>query len=131
MELIYLLLVYFASLVDYKKREIPDTIHICIILLAVIYKEMHLTGLLIGVFFLLISLKYNCIGGGDIKFLLATGLAFGFIKTYLMLLLASILLSVSGLILYIKSKIKKEEFKEKGLPLMPFFFISSFLIIFK
>lgn len=126
---IYFILIYIASLIDFKKKEIPDLINICIVLLAIFYKEIHLFGLLIGLIFLLITIKYDCIGGGDIKFLLANGLIFGFWKTYFILLISTMLISIAGLFLFIKYKIEKKKFDKNGLPLMPYFFISSFFFL--
>ena len=73
----FLLLILYASYTDYTRREIPNSIILCIYVLSLASNNLifeRITGFLIPalpLFF--IALKYDGIKGGDVKFLSAVG----------------------------------------------------------
>lgn len=76
------ILMVIASLWDIKHREVPDWIPIAIALTSLpAFQPYRLLGILSAVPFLAAALwKAEGMGGGDIKFMAAAGLAFGFVQ---------------------------------------------------
>jgi len=74
------LLFVAASVIDIRKREIPDNINIMIALTGLLtFSPVKLLGILIALPFLITAmLCKGRLGGGDIKFMAAAGFALGF-----------------------------------------------------
>ena len=86
----FLLLILYAAYTDYTRREIPNSIILCIYVLSLASNNLifeRITGFLIPalpLFF--IALKYDGIKGGDVKFLSAVGAYLGLFNLALVLI---------------------------------------------
>ncbi len=121
--LIFLLVLFVASLEDIKKRIISDKIHLCIIVLALvngINYENIIAFFVIPLPFLILALaKDGAIGGGDIKFISVCSLFLGINGGYLGTLLGlAVAVSVN--------KIKSNDI----FPMVPYLSIGYFLCVF-
>jgi leader peptidase (prepilin peptidase)/N-methyltransferase len=78
----FLLLTLFitASVIDIRKREIPDSINIMIAMTGIMtFSPAKFAGILIALPFLITAMLCNGrLGGGDIKFMAAAGFVLGF-----------------------------------------------------
>lgn len=113
------LLLVFSSYSDIKKREVPDYVHIMVLLTALIGMEVNevpimlLTMLLISVPIFIISFfcKSKMIGGADIKLIIACSAVLGLYQAYIGITI--------GLIIAIIANLKKRK-KQDGFPLVPY-----------
>jgi len=116
-----------AAVIDIRTMYVPDTIHLCIVGLAVfsLFTEHGPTlasricgSLAIGGAMLLVSILTNGgIGGGDIKLLAASGLLLGFPKNLLAFILAYV---TAGLIYAIPMLFHRIE-RNRQIPMIPYF----------
>jgi len=118
----YLFLLFIAaSVIDIKRREIPDKISIMIALTGLLtFSPVKLLGILIALPFLITAvLCKGRLGGGDIKFMAAAGFALGFEAA----IIASVIGLTASLIycafVYI---LRRKRVKERNMafPLAPF-----------
>lgn len=121
-----------ASYTDIKKREIPDTVCVFLVLIGFLkFSYPNLLGIFIALPFLIAAmLKEKSIGGGDIKLTAAVGFVLGFWKGIYGLIIGLTLLILFYIILSISSIIRKKQVaKNLSMPLAPFLGI-GFLIIY-
>ena len=119
-----LTLLITASVIDIKRREIPDKINIMIALTGLLhFKPVNLAGILIALPFLATAIRCKGrLGGGDIKFMAAAGLVLGFdmaVFAAITGLTASLIYcAVRHLIRIIRRKTEKKQ--STAFPLAPF-----------
>lgn len=71
-----------ASILDIRKRIIPDSICLGIAMTGLLtFEPVRLAGILAAVLFLAAALFFGGMGGGDIKLMAAMGLVLGFGKS--------------------------------------------------
>jgi leader peptidase (prepilin peptidase)/N-methyltransferase len=121
-----------ASYTDIKRREIPDTV--CVLLVLTGFLEFtypNLLGIFVALPFLIAAmLKEKSIGGGDIKLTDAVGFVLGFWKGIYGLIIGLTLLILFYIMLRISSIIRKKQVaKNLSMPLAPFLGI-GFLIMY-
>jgi leader peptidase (prepilin peptidase)/N-methyltransferase len=101
-----------ASYTDIKRREIPDTVCMLLVLAGLMnFSYINLLGIFVALPFLIAAvLKENSIGGGDIKLTASASIVLGFWKgTY------GLIIGLSSLILfYILLRISKSSEKASG-----------------
>lgn len=87
-----------------------------------------LLGLVIGggVFFLIYLISKKGLGGGDVKFIAATGLYVGFTEILSIILYGSTLAALTGLILIFSKKIGRKD----TMPLVPFLYVGILIALF-
>lgn len=121
------------SIIDLKRKIIPDRLNITGAILGVIYIITNralinnLIGALIGLgLFLGIALLTNAMGGGDIKLMAVLGLIFG-IKGVLFISLLSFVLGaiISVILITLKIKGRKDE-----IPFGPFISLAALIYMF-
>ena len=113
-----------ASVIDIKRREIPDSICIMVALTGFLtFYPVKLAGILIALPFLITAMIYKGrLGGGDIKFTAAIGFMLGFDAA----VIAAIIGLTTGLLycaaVYIYRLIRRTREKERNMPfpLAPF-----------
>lgn len=114
-----------VALIDWDTGEIPDRLHICIVLLAPIYALSapalplweHLLGaVVLSLPMLLGACLLGGFGGGDVKLTAACGLLLGWRLTLLGGLFAVITAAVYGLILLARNKARRDS----AIPFGPF-----------
>lgn len=113
-----------AAYFDVRSRIIPDTICMLIGCVSLVPMEpIRLLGVFIAVPFLIAALTVGGMGGGDIKFVAASGMVLGLMQTLLgvivgLLLLVSVHL-IKGAMYFIGEKRCDKEV-EQAYPLVPF-----------
>lgn len=114
------LLLILASAFDLKKRVIPDSICILIILAGLThFSSASLLGVLPGfVFFLIAYFSPGALGGGDVKLIAAMGFAMG-IKAILTTFVFSLLPLIFYLMIAVAIK-RKHPNINRNVPLAPF-----------
>jgi len=121
-----------ASYTDIKRREIPDTVCVLLVLSGYLkFSYLNLLGIFVALPFLIAAmLKEKSIGGGDVKLTTAVGFVLGFWKGIYGLIIGLTLLILFYIILRISSIIKKKQVaKNLSMPLAPFLGI-GFLIMY-
>ena len=124
---LYALILMYASYVDIKTKNIPDKVHLLILLASLIKVNLiySMLGFLIVPlpFFITALLKGGGIGGGDVKFMAASGFLLGikggFIASIIGLLIA---LCINAIGYKVKNKDKNISF-----PLAPYLSVGCFL----
>lgn len=123
----YALILIYASYKDIKEKIIPDKVHPMIMVISLI--KVNLMDSTLGFiivplpFFITALLKGDGIGGGDVKFMAASGFFLGLKGGFI----ASIIgLTLSVLINFIYYKIKNKD-KNISFPLAPYLSIGCFL----
>ncbi|MGX8710724.1 MAG: prepilin peptidase [bacterium] len=77
----FIALLCSASLLDFRKRIVPDWICLFIASISVLdFAPERLTGIIISLPFLLAAVLFGGMGGGDIKLMAACGLVLGLPK---------------------------------------------------
>lgn len=75
---IFIVLLLAASLIDIRKRIIPDTICLAVTLTGfILFEPVKLLGILAALPLLLAALVWGGMGGGDIKLIAAAGIVLG------------------------------------------------------
>ena len=126
-------LLLVASYTDIKRREIPDTVCVLLVLTGFLkFSFQNLLGIFIALPFLIAAmLKEKSIGGGDIKLIAAVGLVLGFWKGIYGLIIGLILLILFYIMFRISSIIRKKQVvKNLSMPLAPFLGIGFIIIYF-
>jgi len=124
--ILFITVLIYAAYSDVKTRIIPDRVHIFIILVSFI-ANFNLISSLKGLFFLpipfiiAILINYNCLGGGDIKLIVAIGFFLGFKKGILALIIGQ---SIAVLAAFYLKKYKRKGYT---MPMALFLAIGSFI----
>ena len=123
-DFIYLGVLFVASVIDIRKRYVYNITHIAVIAIFIAdvgFNEKLITriisALIITIPILILTLKKDFIGGGDIKFIFCNTLMNGFIKSINGIILGCLLMVVYYFIN--KNKNKK--------PMLPFLSIGFFI----
>lgn len=126
----FVMLMAGASWWDIHKRIFPDYYVFLLILVAMIsFNPWKLTGILAAFPFLLTALWTGGVGGGDIKFVAASGLVLGFGKTC-----AAVILGICFLLLFhgagtaVRAMQKKEPCQYY--PMVPFLAAGNLILYF-
>ena len=126
-------LILAASYTDIKRREIPDTVCMLLVLAGLMnFSYINLLGIFVALPLLIAAvLKENSIGGGDIKLTASAGIVLGFWKGAYGLIIGLSLLVVFYLLFVLISKIRKKQVaKNLSMPLAPFLGIGFIIIYF-
>lgn len=108
-----LCILLFASVTDYKKREVPYIYIILLILTALIdFRASNMLGCLLSVPFYFSQNEGRCMGGGDVLIVAALGFSLGLAPTLVTVIIGCIVFIIAGLVSEIK--------KGKGKQLFPF-----------
>ena len=108
-----LCILLFATVTDFKKREVPYIYIILLILTALIdFRATNMLGFLLSVPFYFAQKEGRCMGGGDVLIVAALGFSLGFVPTLVTVIIGCIVFIIAGLITEIK--------KGKGKELFPF-----------
>ena len=122
-----------ASYTDIKRREIPDTVCVLLVLTGFLKLSFqNLLGILIVLPFLIAAMLIEkSIGGGDIKLTAAVGFVLGFWKGIYGLIIGLTLLILFYIMLRISSIIRKKQVaKNLSMPLAPFLGIGFIVMYF-
>jgi Flp pilus assembly protein protease CpaA len=134
---------YFAAIHDLKTKLIPNNLVLAMLsvwVIMIIPKLFvdtdagfsmladSLLGFAIGggLFMITYFVSRKGLGGGDVKFIAASGLYLGFYSTITAILYGSILAALTGLVLILFKKIRRKD----SIPLAPFLYIGILIIIF-
>lgn len=126
---IYVLVLVCAVYQDIRKRQVSDYVHIAVLFLAAVLKGVHwfmlLEGIALAVPVLVIAVRTDAIGGGDIKFIFANTWMLGISKTYAGMVIAFGILSFQ----YLLTKVIKKNsgIRNKEIPLLPYL-VTGFLM---
>jgi len=121
-----------ASYTDIKRREIPDTVCVLLVLTGFLkFSFQNLLGIFVALPFLIAAMfKEKSIGGGDIKLTVTVGFVLGFWKGIYGLIIGLTLLILFYIMLRISLIIRKKQVvKNLSMPLAPFLGI-GFLIMY-
>lgn len=127
---IFIALLLTASVIDIKKRIIPDTICLFIAFTGLIcFEPVKLLGVLATMPLLLAALVWGGLGGGDIKLMAASGIVLGFTGS-----IAAMLIGLTAMLLFyvfhaIVQRLRGRECP-KAYPLAPFLSIGCIAIYF-
>lgn len=93
--MLFLALLIYSAYTDYARREIPNRV-ILLLYLSSMLSQVPITERIMGLLFPLlplffIALKYDCIKGGDIKFLSAVGAYLGLYNLAYVLVFATVI----------------------------------------
>ena len=106
-----LCILLFATITDFKKREVPYIYIILLILTALIdFRATNMLGFLLSVPFYFAQLGGRCMGGGDVLIVAALGFSLGFVPTLVTVIIGCIVFIIAGLITEIKKGKRKELF---------------------
>lgn len=109
-----------ASVIDLKHRIIPDWLNLIIVATSLLcFSPEQLQGIFIALPFLLATMFFGGVGGGDIKLMAACSLVLGLPKGLLAAMAGLILLLIYVGIYRIVCKVQRREAK-KAFPLAPF-----------
>lgn len=128
--ILFLSLLLVASVVDLKKRTVPDSICICMVLVSLLPPEPErMIGVCATLPLFIIGVVAGGIGGGDIKLVGAAGMVLGFKGEVTSLIIG--LCSLLGfhcmrmLCLNIAGKKKQVKKREQAYPLVPFLLLGT------
>ena len=108
-----LCILLFATITDFKKREVPYIYIILLILTALIdFRATNMLGFLLSVPFYFAQKEGRCMGGGDVLIVAALGFSLGLAPTLVTVIIGCIVFIIAGLVTEIK--------KGKGKELFPF-----------
>ncbi|WP_283608485.1 prepilin peptidase [Faecalispora anaeroviscerum] len=117
---IFFALLLIASLIDIKKRTIPDTICLLIFLTGFIcFEPEKLFGILTALPLLIAALIWGGMGGGDIKLMAAAGLVLGFQRGMAALVIGLTAMLIFYAIYLVVQKLRGRKC-QKAFPLVPF-----------
>jgi leader peptidase (prepilin peptidase)/N-methyltransferase len=117
----YVITLQYASIIDIRKQMIYDRVHIIIIVLSVLTlsnQELLINFLgaaIISIPFLMLALKTDKLGGGDIKLIFCNNLFLGFWTGY-----AGVVIGLAIIILFYVVKWKAVHSKNRAVPMAPF-----------
>ncbi|SES65198.1 prepilin peptidase [[Clostridium] polysaccharolyticum] len=115
MKRLYIMVLIYAAYKDIKTLQVKNWVHVSIVILALMGRFHILEAFLITLPFLVLAVKTNSIGGGDIKFIFANTCLLGIEKMYEALLIGFGMLSFQYLIM----KRNKKKMNKK-VPLLPY-----------
>lgn len=127
---IFIVLLLAASLIDIRKRIIPDILCLAIALTGfILFEPVKLLGILVALPLLLAALLWGGMGGGDIKFMAAAGIVLGIRGG-----MTAMVMGLAALLLFyafhaIVQKLRGRECP-KAYPLAPFLSIGCIVIYF-
>ena len=138
-----LLFAYVAAVWDAKLRIIPNSLILCMLaawVLVMVPKLFIDTGAAVrllrdslggfliggGLFFFVYLVSRKGLGGGDVKFMAASGLYLGFGGVLSAMLLGTMLAAFVGLILIAAKKIGRKD----AIPLAPFLYVGILMTVF-
>ena len=108
-----LFILLLASITDFRKREVPYTYIILILLTALIdFRVLNMLGALISVPFYFAQKDGRCMGGGDVMIVAALGFSMGFPQTLVTV--------ITGCTVFITAGLITEHRKGKEQKLFPF-----------
>ena len=108
-----LCILLFATITDFKKREVPYIYIILLILTALIdFRATNMLGFLLSVPFYFAQKEGRSMGGGDVLIVAALGFSLGLAPTLVTVIIGCIVFIIAGLI--------TEMMKGKGKQLFPF-----------
>ncbi|XBX04754.1 A24 family peptidase [Enterocloster clostridioformis] len=114
--IVFILLLLAASVLDIKKRMVPDALCVIIALTAALsFQPQKLWGILVSLPFLLAAVFCGGMGGGDIKLMAATGIVLGLPSGILATVLGLSLVLAYSIILNLCRKTRVT-----AVPLVPF-----------
>jgi len=127
---IFAALLLTASVIDIRKRTIPDTV--CLLIACtcfILFEPLKLFGILAALPFLLAAIFPGGMGGGDVKLAAASGLVLGMAGGVAAVIigLAAMLLFYAGY--YVVQKLRGR-IRQKTLPLAPFLSIGCIAVYF-
>ena len=106
-----LCILLFATITDFKKREVPYIYIILLILTALIdFRASNMLGCLLSVPFYFAQKEGRSMGGGDVLIVAALGFSLGFVPTLVTVIIGCIVFIIAGLITEIKKGKRKELF---------------------
>ena len=134
---------YIAAILDLKAKRIPNTLVLAMFVSWVLIMTPKLfvdtdeaIRLLIdsivglatggGIFLLMYVISRKGLGGGDVKFMAATGLYIGFSGALTVMLCGTILAALTGLALILLKKIGRKD----SIPLAPFLYAGILITLF-
>lgn len=123
-------LLAIASYTDIKKRIIPDTVCVLVVVTALLnYSPWNLLGIFVALPLLIAAYLSNGFGGGDIKLMAAVGMILGFECGLLAMILAFIAELLFYLFYSITQKLRHRE-QAKSLPFAPFLAVGVLTVYF-
>lgn len=108
--IMYIAVLIYASITDYRKFIIYDRVHVIIILLSLFQAHgldyiLRIGGaVLIALPFLMLAVRTDKFGGGDIKFIFTNTLFLGFVLSYGAILIGFTLVILHYVFRFIRSK---------------------------
>ncbi|WP_129721371.1 prepilin peptidase [Xylanivirga thermophila] len=123
--LIFILTIIYAGYIDFKKKIIPDRVHV-IIMLSSLLIDFNLCQSITGLLFLpipfILSVFFNedTVGGGDIKIVGAIGFFLGLRKGTIAIIIGLTISVIFNLFIFNKNR-------NDSFPLAPYIAIGSFL----
>ena len=121
-----------AGYTDIRKREIPPLIWSMVAFISLLdFKPVHLFGIMAAFPLLVIAvwIAPGRLGGGDIKYVAATGLVLGLQETNYALILGLTLQTLLFVIIFLYRNMKKQETRNFSLPLAPCLSV-GFLVVY-
>lgn len=130
--LIYIGILIYASIIDYRTFTVRNRVHIIIMLLTLTKLKdsniffMLLQGVMLTIPFLYLAIKTNQLGGGDIKFIFVNAMILGGIKSYYGIIIGLIIcIGVWGV-----KKALRIKGKSNKIPLIPYLSMGYIIILF-
>jgi len=127
---LFIALLLAATIFDIRKRIIPDTICLLIVMTGfILFEPIKLLGILAALPFLLAVLFFGGMGGGDIKLMAASGIVLGITGG-----IAAAVLGLTAMLLFYAAystvqRLRNREY-QKSFPLAPFLAIGCIAIYF-
>lgn len=127
---LFVALLVAASVIDIRKRIIPDTICLLIALTGCIFfKPVKLLGMLAALPFLIAALFHGGMGGGDIKLIAASGIVLGIAGG-----IAASIIGLTAMLLFYAvystvQRLRNRKY-QRAFPLAPFLSIGCIVIYF-
>lgn len=132
-QIIFLLLMLIAAIIDIRKRMVPDSIWIMTIILSLVPPDGgRVAGILAALPLFIAGITVGGIGGGDVKLMGAIGMMLGFEKAVAVLIIAlASLLAFHGIrkVLHRYRQPNSSNQKEQAYPLVPFLMLGSVIVM--
>ncbi len=117
-DMLLLLILLLTSIIDIKTRQVPYSTYVGILALCVLNKNINIIGAIIVMLpYLIVALKNNKLGGGDVKLMFCIGLYFDIIE--------GLYISLVALLSFVVVHIFMNKKKDDGLPFVPFVLIGT------
>ena len=132
-QIIFLLLMLIAASIDIRKRMVPDSIWIMIIILSLVSPDGgRVAGIVAALPLFIAGITVGGIGGGDVKLMGAIGMMLGVEKAVAVLIIAlASLLAFHGIrkVLHRYRQPNSSEGLEQAYPLVPFLMLGSVIVM--